>query len=53
MNCFFCKYNDTEIVKITLEDITELEKIMTDIMLFAIVWSVGASADYSGRTKFN
>jgi hypothetical protein len=53
MNCFLCKYIDTEIVKITLEDITELEKMITDIMTFALVWSVGASADYNGRSRFN
>lgn len=27
--------------------------MILDMMVFALVWSVGASADYNGRNKFN
>jgi hypothetical protein len=53
MNCFMCKYVDNEIVKVTIEDITELEQMILSMQLFALTWSVGGSTDYGGRLKFN
>jgi dynein heavy chain len=53
MNCFLCKYVDNEIVKVTIEDIAELEQMILSMQLFALTWSVGASTDYGGRLKFN
>jgi dynein heavy chain len=53
MNCFLCRYVENEIVKITIEDIVELEEIIFSMELFALTWSVGASTDYEGRQMFN
>ena len=53
LNCFLGKYIDKEIVKITAEDILKLEDSIKNILIFSLVWSIGASTDYEGRVKFN
>ncbi len=40
-------------VKVTIEDINELEQMIGGLILFAVTWSVGASTDYSGRGRVN
>lgn len=40
-------------VKITAEDIQKLEENIKNIVVFSIVWSIGCSIDYDGRSKFN
>ena len=46
LNCFLDKYVDREIVKVSIEDITRLEENIKNILVFCLVWSVGASTDY-------
>ena len=36
-----------------MEDIKKLEEMVKNILVFALIWSVGASTDYDGRIKFN
>lgn len=40
-------------MKVTAEDILKLEESIGNILIFALLWSVGASVDYESRVKFN
>jgi dynein heavy chain len=53
LNCYFIKYIDRELVKITAEDIGKLEEMIKNLIIFCLIWSIGASTDYQGRLKFN
>lgn len=53
MNCFFDKFIERELVKVTDEDIKRLEENIKNIIVFCLVWSIGCSTNYEGRGQFN
>lgn len=53
IDCFFVPYTETEIKKVSQEDIEILESMIENIFIFALIWSVGATTDYDGRLLFN
>ena len=53
LNCFFERYIERELVKVTPEDILKLEESIRNLLVFALVWSVGGSIDYDSRPKFS
>eukprot|EP01017_Pseudomicrothorax_dubius_P015450 TRINITY_DN17806_c0_g1_i1.p1 TRINITY_DN17806_c0_g1~~TRINITY_DN17806_c0_g1_i1.p1 ORF type:complete len:339 (-),score=77.25 TRINITY_DN17806_c0_g1_i1:34-993(-) len=53
ISCFFIEYYDTEVKRVTPEEIDVLESMLEPIFLFALTWSVGCTVDSEGRKKFN
>ena len=53
LECFFASYVETEIKKVTKEEVANLESMITQLFLFAIIWSIGTTTTLDGRMKFN
>jgi len=53
MECFFAQYVETEIKKVTKDEINNLESMITQIFMFALIWSIGTTTTLDGRIKFN
>ena len=53
MDCFFASYWDTELKKVTVEEIEDLENMLEPLFVFALVWSLGCTTTLEGRLKFN
>jgi dynein heavy chain len=46
-------WRDTELKKVTPEEIDQFEQILEPLFIFSLVWSVGCTVDYDGRKNFN
>lgn len=53
MNCYFHSYIDTEVKKVTPEEIQFLESIIESIYIFAFTWSICCTVDDIGRHKLD
>jgi len=53
LDCYFVNYIETEIKKITKEDINNLEGMIQQLFVFAMIWSVGTTTTLEGRIKFD
>jgi dynein heavy chain len=53
LDCFMVPYFDTELKKVTPEEVEDLEQMIEAIFIFCCVWSIGCTTNLEGRTKFN
>jgi len=53
MDCFLAPYFDTELKKVSAEEIEDLEQMMEALFCFSLVWSLGCTTTGDGRGKFN
>jgi dynein heavy chain len=53
LECFLANYIESEIKKVTKDDIANLESMITQIFIFATIWSIGTTTNLDGRLKFN
>jgi len=53
LDCFMVPYFDTELKKVTADEVEDLEQMLEGIFVFCLVWSVGCTTTPEGRTKFN
>jgi hypothetical protein len=53
LDCYFSPYIETEIKKITKEEILNLESIIPQLFVFAMIWSIGTTTTLEGRIKFD
>ena len=53
MDCYLVPYIDTELKKVTVEEVEELESMIEGIFVFCLVWSLGCTTTLDGRAKFN
>lgn len=53
LDCFFSPYIETEIKKITKDEILNLEGMITNLFVFAMIWSIGTTTNLEGRRKFD
>ena len=53
LNCFLENYKETEIKKVTTEELDHLEQVIDKIFQWGLVWSFGCTTDLNGREKFN
>jgi dynein heavy chain len=53
LDCYFADYFETEIKKVSAEEVEELEQRLEQLFLFALVWSVGCTTNLEGRQKFD
>jgi Dynein heavy chain AAA lid domain len=53
LDCYFEKYVESEVKKVTKDDVILLESIITQLFVFAMIWSVGTTTTLDGRMKFD
>lgn len=53
LDAYLATYVDDEITKISKEQIAHLETIITEMFLFALIWSIGTTSNLEGRIKFD
>lgn len=53
MDCYFADYIETEIKKVTPEEVEEMEQVSEAYFVFALVWSIGCTTNLDGREKFD
>lgn len=53
LDSFFVPYTETQIKKITPEEMQVLEENLDNLFIFAITWSMCCTTDYDGRLKLN
>lgn len=53
LNCYLAEYVDTEIKKITEDQIKALEESLECLFVYAVIWSLCCTVDYAGREAFN
>lgn len=53
LDCFFSVYIETEIKKISKDEIANLELQITNLFIFALIWAVGTTSNLDGRRKFD
>lgn len=53
LDSFFVPYTETELKKISPEEIAVLEENLDHLFVFAVTWSLCCTTDYNGRMKFN
>jgi dynein heavy chain len=53
LDCYFADYWDSEIRKISPEEIEDLEHMLEPLFLFSLVWSIGCTTNLDGRDKFD
>jgi dynein heavy chain len=53
MDCWVFCYFDTELKKVSVEEIEEFESMVEAYFIFSAVWSIGCTTDTEGRNKFS
>jgi len=53
MNCFFNNYKETEVKKVSPEELQLLESNIESLFIFSLIWSICCTCDYDGRKKFD
>lgn len=53
LDCFLENYKETQIKKVSDDDLQILENSIDKIFHWALVWSVGCTTNLEGRNKFN
>jgi dynein heavy chain len=53
IDCYFSNYVETEIKRVTKDQIAELESMINHIFLFATIWSIGITGTIDGRIAFD
>jgi dynein heavy chain len=53
VDCFLVPYTDTEIKKITAEELDHLESILESLFMFSFVWSFCCTIDFDSRLKMD
>ena len=53
LDCYFADYIETEVRKVTQDDVEDLESSLEQLFVFAVTWTVGATTNLEGREKFH
>jgi dynein heavy chain len=53
LDCYFSDYVESEIKKVTAEEIEDFEASLEQIFIFCIIWSIGATCTLEGQKNFN
>lgn len=53
LDSYFSAYVESEIKKISKDEINNLESMITQLFMFSIIWSIGTTTTLDGRVKFN
>jgi dynein heavy chain len=47
------RYRESEVKKVSMEELEFLDKVLEAVFIFALIWSICCTCDYEGRTKFD
>lgn len=53
INCFFNNYIESEVKRVSKEELDNLESQIDEIFIFCLIWSICCTVDHEGREKFN
>ena len=53
LDCFLEPYKETEVKKISNEELEHLESIIEKVFRWALVWSIGCTTNLEGRRKMD
>jgi dynein heavy chain len=53
LDCYFADYFDTEVKKVSPEEIEDMENMIEPLFIFAFIWSIGATTNLEGRERFS
>jgi dynein heavy chain len=53
LDCYFADYHESEVKKVTAEEVEQLEDMIEQLFVFALTWSIGCTTNLEGREKFN
>lgn len=53
IDCYLAPYNETEIKKITNDELKILDSMINQLFFFGLVWAVGVTTTLEGRIKFD
>lgn len=53
LDSFFVNYAETEVKKIPVDELDNLESMIEPLFFFAVIWSIGTTGDDEGRRKFD
>ena len=53
LDCYFADYWETEIKKISSEEVENLESMLEPLFLYALTWSICCTTDFGGRSKLD
>ena len=53
LDCYFVSYIESELKKISKDDIQNLESMIPQLFIFSIIWSVGTTTTLDGKAKFD
>jgi dynein heavy chain len=53
IDCYFSPYVETEIKKITKEELANLDVMINQLFFFGLVWAIGVTTTLDGRIKFD
>ena len=54
MDCFFAQYFPTEIKpRCSVEEMEDLENMLEPLLIYSMIWSIGATTTTEGRKKFD
>ena len=53
MDSFFVEFTETELKKITAEDLAILEDSIEQLTVFSFIWSFCCTTNSDGRVRFN
>ena len=53
LNCYLVNYNDSELKIVSSEEVEELDQMIENHFIYAIIWSMGVTTTSEGRKKFD
>ena len=53
LDCYFSNYVETELKRISKDEITNLEGMISQLFIFSMIWSAGTTTTLEGRAKFD
>ncbi len=53
ISCYLERYRESEVKKVSMEELEFLDKVLEAVFIFALIWSICCTCDYEGRTKFD
>ena len=53
LDCYFAEYFETEVKKVTPEEVDDIESCIEALFIFAFIWSIGCTTNLEGRERFS
>ena len=53
LDCYFAEYFETEVKKVTPEEVEDIESCIEPLFIFAFIWSIGCTTNLEGRERFS